>query len=254
MSKWNPFVLLLGMLEKFLYKKADKIISSLPYAYNHINNFVSKEKFIWISNGVDLNNIKYTKKQKTDKFVICYMGAIGVSNNLDLLVDVAKRLKNKEDIYFRIIGSGVEKEKLKNRVNVEKLNNISIESAVSKDKVSGILQLSDVLFLSLIDSPLYRFGISLNKLFDYMAAGRVVLFAGTSKNNPIKDAQVGYIIGSDDIDALERAILEIYFLKQSERDVIGERLRSHVEHKYSIPTLVDKLEVLLKCEISRFEK
>ena len=251
-SKWHPFIILLAWLEKHLYKKADKIISNLPYAYEHIQKFVSKDKFIWISNGVDLDNIKYIKKQKTDKFTISYTGAIGVANNLALLVDVAEKLKDKKDVYFRIVGDGAEKEKLQNLVKLKKLKNISIEDPVAKNEVSKILQSSDVLFLSLKDSPLYKYGISLNKLFDYMASGRVIIFSGNSKNNPIKDADAGYTIEPDDLKQLEQTILAIYDLQQDERNDIGEKIRKYAENNYSISILTDKLEKLLRDEVKKY--
>jgi len=251
-SKWHPFIILLAWLEKHLYKKADKIISNLPYAYEHIQKFVSKDKFIWISNGVDLDNIKYIKKQKTDKFTISYTGAIGVANNLALLVDVAEKLKDKKDLYFRIVGDGAEKEKLQNLVKLKKLKNISIEDPVAKNEVSKILQSSDVLFLSLKDSPLYKYGISLNKLFDYMASGRVIIFSGNSKNNPIKDADAGYTIEPDDLKQLEQTILAIYDLQQDERNDIGEKIRKYAENNYSISILTDKLEKLLRDEVKKY--
>lgn len=248
-SKWHPFIVLLSWLEKYLYNKADKIISNLPYAYDYIGQFVKKEKFEWISNGVNLSNIKYTSKEKSEKFVISYTGAIGVANNLQILLDVAKELKEKKDIFFRIVGEGAEKEKLKAFVKENNLLNVSIENSVPKNEVTNILQNSDVLFLSLKDSPLYKFGISLNKLFDYMASGRVIVFAGNSKNNPIKDANAGYSIAPDNVEVLEKTILEIYNLSQEKRDTIGQKIRKYAEYNYSIEILVDKFEKLLEDEI-----
>lgn len=248
-SKWHPFIIALGWLEKFLYKKADRIISNLPYAYDYIGKFVKKEKFIWISNGVDLSNIKYIPKEKNEKFIISYTGAIGIANNLQILLDVAKKFKNNESIYFRIIGEGAQKEKLKVFVEENNLSNVSIENFVPKNEITNILKNSDVLFLSIKDSPLYRFGISLNKLFDYMASGRVIIFAGNSKNNPIKDANAGYSIAPDDVEDLQKAILEIYNLSQEKRDAIGQKIRKYAEDNYSIEILVDKFEKLLEDEM-----
>lgn len=251
-SKWHPFILLLGWLERYLYKKADKIISNLPYAYDYIGQFVERKKFIWISNGVDLSNIRYVPKERSEKFVISYTGAIGVANNLQILLDVAKKLQDKKDIYFRVVGDGAEKEKLRKFVKENNLQNVRIENSVPKSEVSKILENSDVLFLSLIDTPLYRFGISLNKLFDYMAAGRVIIFAGNSKNNPLKDANAGYTIKPDNADLLKEVILEIYNLSHEERIKIGEKIRNYAEKNYSIEILTDKLENLLKDEVKKF--
>lgn len=251
-SKWHPFILLLGFLERYLYKRADKIISNLPFAYDYIGKYVSKDKFEWISNGVDLSNIKYIPKEKEKNLTITYTGSFGVANNLFVLLEVAKLLKKNKNIYFRIIGSGVERKKIELFVQENDLSNVSIENPVPKNKVSSILQNSDVLFLSLIDSPLYRFGISLNKLYDYMASGRVIIFAGNSKNNPIKEAKAGYSILPNDINKLEETILEIYNISEEERIKIGQRIRTFVEKNYSIEVLVNKFESLLKKEIGIF--
>lgn len=252
MSRWHPFIIVLGCLEKYLYKKADKIISNLPYAYKHIEQFVSKDKFIWLSNGVDLDNISYREKQKTDKFTVSYTGAIGVANNLALLVDAAERLKEKKDIFFRIVGDGAEKEKLKELLKVKELKNITLEEPVAKNKVSEILQSSDILYFNLKDSQVFNFGISSNKLFDYMASGRVIIFSTKAKNNPIKDADAGYTIEPDDLKQLEQTILDIYNLQQDERNAIGRKIRKYAEENYSIGILTDKLEKLLENEVRKY--
>ncbi|MFA5233454.1 MAG: glycosyltransferase family 4 protein [Sulfurimonas sp.] len=250
-SKWHPFILLLGRLERYLYKKADKIISNLPYAYDYIGQFAEREKFIWISNGVDLSNIKYTPKEQSEKFTVSYTGAIGVANNLQILLDVAKKLQGKKDIYFRVVGDGAEKEKLRKFVKENTLLNISIENSVPKSEVSKILQNSDVLYFNLKDSPTFNYGISSNKLFDYMASGRVIIFSTNAKNNPIKDANAGYSIAPDDVEQLEKTILEIYNLANEERIKIGEKIRAYAEENYSIEILTNKLENLLKDEVKK---
>jgi glycosyltransferase involved in cell wall biosynthesis len=253
-SKWHPFIILLDWLEKFLYKKANKIISTLPYAFQHIEKFVSQDKIIWISNGVNLENINYLEKEKTDKFIISYTGAIGIANNLTLLVDVAEKLKTQKDIIFRIIGDGAEKNNLKEKVKLKKLKNIFIEDSVSKNQVPNILQNSDILFLSLPNSPLYKYGISANKLFEYMASGRVIVISGYFKNNPIKEAAAGYTIEPNNSEQLVKTILEIYSLEQEERNQIGKKIRQYVKKNYSIDILTDKLEKLLLREIIESKK
>lgn len=249
-SKWHPFIILLGWLEKYLYQKADKILSNLPYAYDYIGKFAPKEKFVWISNGVDLSNIPYIPKEKKETFVISYTGAIGVANNMELLLEAAKKLQDKKDILFRIIGDGAQKEALKHFAKENHLSSVSIEDMVPKNEVSTILTNSDVLFLSLKESPLYRYGISLNKLFDYMAAGRVIIFAGNSKNNPVKDANAGYSISPDDSNALVKTILEIYHLSHQQRVEIGDKIRAYAEKNYAIELLVDKFEAILIEEVN----
>ncbi len=84
-----------------------------------------------------------------------------------------------------------------------------------------------------------------------MSSGRVIIFSGNSKNNPIKDANAGYTIMPDDVESLEKAILEIYFISQKERNDIGVKIRKYAENNYSIQILVDKFEKLLEDEIRK---
>jgi len=249
-SKRHPFIIVLGILERFLYRKADKIISNLPYAYEYISAYAPAEKFEWISNGVDLSNIPYKEKSKSSPFVVSYTGAIGVANNLGILVEAADKLKEDKNIIFRIIGDGAEKQKLKEMVKIKGLTNITIEDPVVKNQIPDILAASDILYFNLKDSPVFRYGISSNKLFDYMAAGRVIIFSTNAANNPIKEANGGFTIAPDDIDALTDTMKQILSMSHEDRVQMGKRNREYCEKFYSIKVLTNKLEKVLHDEVS----
>ena len=87
-SKWHPFIVLLGWLENYLYQKADKIVTLLPQAHLYIENFVSSNKIVWVSNGTDINNATKEYKNKLDKskFNVVYTGTHGLANNLDIFI------------------------------------------------------------------------------------------------------------------------------------------------------------------------
>jgi glycosyltransferase involved in cell wall biosynthesis len=251
-SKWHPFIMLLSWLERYLYQRADTIMTNLPFAYQYIEQFVPRDKVVWVSNGVDMSNITYKAKEPSDTFVISYTGAIGIANNLALLVEAAERFKNNSDIFFRIIGDGAEKEPLLQMIQSKNLTNITIENPVPKNQVSAILASSDVLYFNLKDSPVFNYGISSNKLFDYMAAGRVIIFSTKAKNNPIHEARAGYSIEPDNIDHLVQTILAIYNSSQDERNAMGEKIRKYAEENYSIQILTDQLEEILETERRKY--
>lgn len=252
MSKWHPFILLLGWLERFLYAKADKIISNLPYAYEYIEAFVPRAKIAWISNGVDLKMIPYYPKERSSCFTVSYTGALGIANSIDLLIEAAERLKDYPEIVFKIVGEGTQKHALKALALAKKLDNVIFEDMVPKEEVFQTLLESDVLYFSLKESPVFNYGISSNKLFDYMAAGRVVVFSAKAKNNVIEEAQAGYSIVPNHLDALVDTLLTIYRLPHETRVAIGENGRAYIKAHYCIETLVSMLEALLKNEIGRY--
>jgi glycosyltransferase involved in cell wall biosynthesis len=246
MSRWHPFIVLLGYLEKLLYKEADKIITLLPDAHRYIEQFVDRDKIVWIPNGVAIENIQYTEPTDNEKFTVLYAGAIGEANNLINLILVADALREEDKIVFKIVGNGARKVHLLNEIKRLKLTNISIEEAVSKHDMSALLSSANVLFFSLKDSPVFKYGISSNKLFDYMAAGRPVLFATNASNNPIKEAVGGITVTPSSIVELKDAIIKLFNLGLSENINLGKNNRRYVEKNYAINILVKKLERTLK--------
>jgi glycosyltransferase involved in cell wall biosynthesis len=258
-SKWHPFVILLGILERFLYKKAVKIITLLPKSHEYIERFgISKDKIVWISNGVDLDRFYFDDLPHWDKdkfdFVVTYLGTFGKSNNLMTAVEAAKILqKYYPFIKFLLVGDGTEKSKLREAIDAENLVNIEIKGSVPKNCVKNILFSSDILYLPVRNSPLFKYGISTNKLFDYLAVGKPIIFASNSPNNPVKEANAGVTISPDTPEQLADAIVKIYKMPKEKRIEMGLNGRKHVEKYYNIPILVDRLEELIK-EVSIYEK
>lgn len=247
-SKWHPFIVVLGLLESFLYKKADKIITLLPDAYEHIKSFgVKEEDIVWISNGVDTKRFENLKRERKSKeFLVTYAGSMGKANALFTLMEVARELlENHTDIRFKLIGEGALKQELLEYKKQYDLKNIEILPSVSKDEVAQVLKDSDVLYLGLQDSPLYRFGMSMNKTFDYLAAEVPIIFASNIANNPVKEANAGFCIPAEDKVALQNAILSLYGKKEEERKLYAEGNLNYIENNFSIQFLTTRLENLL---------
>jgi len=87
-----------------------------------IKNLKINKKFIWINNGIDLEEMKKKEplsqeikaKLPKNKFIVGYTGTIGIANALDSFLGAAKKLHDKKDILFIIVGDGKEKDKLLN--------------------------------------------------------------------------------------------------------------------------------------------
>ncbi len=257
--KWNPFVIILSILERFLYKRARKIITLLPKASDYITSLgVSGDKIVWIPNGVDLerfNLVEASKEDKDQNFTVLYMGAIGKANNLDVAIKSAEILQNEyPNIRFLFVGDGVEKSRLIKIVKEKRLNNVEFRGPVPKKDVIKIISKSDTLLILLRNLNLYKYGISLNKLFDYLASGKPIIFSSNSINNPVEEANAGITVPPDDPVELAKAIVKLYKMPKEERQKIGENGRRYVERYYAIPVLVDKLEKVIKDVISEESK
>lgn len=253
MSKVHPFVVLLGILERFLYKRANRIITLLPKAHEYIEKLnIPKDKIVWIPNGVDLERFNFSDdsisaKHDKSSFLITYAGSIGKANNLDILVEVADILKkNYPEIKFRLVGDGPEKERLIRLVKERSLNNVEFKGTVSKDEVAKILYESDALILFLRNYSIYKYGISLNKLFDYLSTGKPTIFSSNAVNNPVEEAKAGITVPPDCPKKLAEAVIMLYEMPEEKRAEMGKNGRNYVEKYYSIPVLVDMLESFIK--------
>jgi len=257
MSKYHPFVLLQGWIERYLYTNSKKIITLLPKSHLHIEKFgIDPNNIVYIPNGVDLQRFdkettKDTKLFKNDQFSVVYTGSIGKANNIETLIEAAKLLQEHKNIKFIIAGGGPLKNLLEKRAKKYRLNNVLFLGSIPKNDIIHILKSADCLIFPLKYTPVFRFGISSNKLFDYMASKKPIIFASNSVNNPVKDSNGGITIPPEDEDVLAEAILQIRNMSTEERNTLGQNAYNYVKTHHAIPILVDLFEKTLIEEIAR---
>ena len=243
-------------LEKYLYKKADKIVYLDPFFDYMISIGIDTDKIIYLSNGVDLE--EFDKKQNLEvhldknKFNVTYTGAIGVANNLEPLIELAKLVSDK-NIIFNIIGYGPLKKSLMLKVENEQLQNIKFYDPIEKDKVPEVLRQSDALILSVLPIELYQYGASFNKLFEYWASSKPILFFGNIKPDYIKESNSGISVTTNSVNDLKNACLDLYNMSEIDREELGKNGRKYVENNFDWKNLanqVDKIfDELLQGEI-----
>ena len=252
-SPRHPFIQVLERIEHYLYRRADRIISLLPLAHLHmIEKGAEPAKIAWIPNGVDLSVVPRPTPpppRPDGVFTVMYAGAHGLANNLDLIVEAAAIVAKKGwngRIQFRLLGDGPEKPRLKRMAQAWGLENIRFEDAVPKQEVYNALLSADAFVISLRDSRLFRWGVSPNKLFDYMASARPVIFAVATDSNPVADAGAGITVPPNDPAALAEAVIQLAKMSAQERWEMGLRGRRYVEEKHAFHRLTDKLEEVLQ--------
>jgi glycosyltransferase involved in cell wall biosynthesis len=227
---------LLYIWEKFMYKRADKIIVLLPNAKEYIEKCgIESQKIVWIPNGVDLEQfdeavhivpsseaIKAFEKYK-DKFKVVYSGAHGPANDLETVIDAAYLLAKKSaDVHFFLIGDGPEKKKLIKKVQEKAVDNITFLDPVPKYQVPAILQQSDLLI-----------------------SGKPVIMSGNAINNIIQEAKAGITVEPENPEALSEGIIKIQEMTPEERQKLGANGRAYVEKYHNTRALTDILEKIL---------
>lgn len=240
-SKNSLIATILFKLEKLCLRDCRAVISLSPLTENYLKmkyNFQS-EKLFYIPNGVNLDNFyREDKKENSKKFILTYTGSIANSNFLEVVIDVAKILKKNKNIIFKIYGSGSSLRDIKDKIDELKLNNISILPPVQKREIPYVLKMADVLILP-TNNVYYG---SENKLYDYLAAEKPILYINVSSHNYIKGT--GIRVKADPSE-IAKAILKLYNCSESDRKKMATKGRKYVEESHSIPILVDKLERII---------
>ncbi|MGB9862614.1 MAG: glycosyltransferase family 4 protein [Candidatus Saccharicenans sp.] len=259
MSKWHPFVVMLQMAEDFAYKKCDKVISILPKTLDYMKSRgLSPNKFVHIPNGIDIEDWKTQKSmlpeehhniieryQKEGKFLVGYSGYHGIANALDSFIESAKHIKN-FPIILILVGDGPEKKKLMEYTFKNKLNNIIFLPPLNKEYIPSLLDKIDILYLGLRKNKLYKYGISINKLFDYMMAGKPIIFAGQAENDIVSECGCGLACSPEDPIAIADCIKKLYMMSPSDRAVMGEKGKNYVINNNDYKILAKKyLESIL---------
>jgi len=245
----HPIVRGLRVLERFLYRRADRIVSLLPEAWRYIAQQarVPREKVVWIPNGaVPADSPEPVEVSTARPFTIMYMGSEGRANVLDDLLVASRMLQDREAaIRVVLVGDGKERCLLEARARELSLENLTFVDAVPKKELARLLPKADAFVALLEDTPLYQYGISLNKLFDYMAAGKPVILAGDVAHNYVDLARCGVTVPPRNPDALAQAMIGLAATPVAERRAMGARGRAYVGAHHDWDLLAERFAAVL---------
>jgi glycosyltransferase involved in cell wall biosynthesis len=250
LSKKHPFYLILRSMEKSLYKRSDAISATMPYLDKHVEESGSdSSKITWLPNGVDLKRFDGLPDYdggKKNIITVMYVGGFAIAHDVITIIKAAEILRDKgiNNLDFIIIGNGVNKKDCVTYAKERELANIEFRDQISKTDIPKVQQESDVLVAAVTDSPIYRFGINLNKLLDYFASGRPVVFSGNAPNDFVADAKAGYSIPPEDASAMADVFVKFLEMSPAERAAMGKNGRKYIE-KFSMEKLGKKMESLI---------
>lgn len=210
------------MVEKITYRYADKIIViSEDFKKNIMAKGVPEDKIVVIYNWVDQNKVVDVPREENKlfeiygldcgKFYITYNGNIGLTQNMDMLLDVAKELQEEyEDIHFVLVGNGAYLDEVKRKVADQQLENVHLLPFQPYEDISHVFSLGDASLV--ISKP----GVGANsvpsKTWSIMSASRPVLanFDENELKTIIENNHCGIFTKAGDKDAFKESILTLY--------------------------------------------
>ncbi|GAA6177809.1 glycosyltransferase family 4 protein [Sulfitobacter pacificus] len=250
----HPFIRYMQRIENGAYRTCDAALSNLSHAEDHmLAHGLKPGRFTCVPNGISAAEVaspvpldtETTNALPKQKFIIGYTGTLGLANKMNVLIDTAALLKDHTDIAFVLVGGGKDKAGLVQQAADLGLDNVTFIDPISKQQVQSMIAHFDLCFLGTSKSPLYRFGLAANKIYDYMYASRPLLLSYSGAGDPATKYDAGLCVPAEDPDALAEAILALKSLPQTERDAMGKRARDAVLTHHEFGALAIKLEGLL---------
>ena len=226
-------------------------------------NDVPLDRVYHISNGVDLDkfrfdaekNIVIEKLLNTDKFKIVYAGSIRRVNKVEELVSIAEILKKRgnRDIDILVYGGGNQKEELENSCREASLDNIHFMGKVERKYVPYVLSKADMTIVTVEQSNIGKYGISWNKIYEYMACGKpIITNYNLGKYNPITEYNFGIAKVYDNLECMCDDIEAMSKLDKPSYDKYAQNA-CRAAHDFDYKTLADRLMNILESTIKDYK-
>ena len=237
----------LGALAKYLYARADRIIVLARGAGNHLTTLgVDPRKIIYVPNGADPSPNPHPWPAPRAPFTLVYAGAHGPANGLDTVLAAAALLRD-HPIRIVLVGDGPAKAELQARAAHDQLPNVEFRDPVPKTAMPDLLASAQAGLMALRDAPLFAFGVSPNKLFDYLAAGLpVVCNVPGEVAGMLRDARAGEQAADASPRALADAILRLAQRTPDALRAMGDAGKDWVGREHSRPVLAQRLDTALR--------
>ena len=242
----SPMVRLLGWMEHQLYSKAHTVVVLARGAESYVRERGAR-RTAWLPNGPDLELFSpqpLPPDQST--FTVLYAGAHGDANALENVIAAAWLLERRDSpVRFQFIGDGPEKKALIKLADDLNLKTVVFNDPVPKVEIPARMAKADAILLSLRDVPLFRYGVSPNKLYDAYAIGRpVITTVAGSVNEEVEVNCLGVTAEPGNPQTLADAIDRLAETPRAEREAMAARAIQLAHSTYSrqrINTAYDRL-------------
>ena len=197
-SASSPPIKILRALETLAYKHSDMLTSNLPGFGVRLAELPTcrQSEFYWLPNGVDPEEYEKAlseagrtelcnKVSSDEKFIIGYVGSLGLANAIEQLLDLAEKIQHL-NVEFYLVGDGDMAASLQTEAATRGLARVRFTGPVSKSEALSFMSSVDLLVLAWKDSPLYRYGIGANKLSEYLWSGKPVINFYRGFDDPVE--------------------------------------------------------------------
>lgn len=257
-SPRHPFMRAMAWAERLGYKRCDWTVSLLGGAKDYmVAHGLRADRFVHIPNGIEAEVSQRRAEplpaehdqaigdlKGQGKLIVLYSGSHGAVNALDNLVEAAQLLTDEPRVHLLLVGQGPEKESLQKQAQQAGLTNITFLPPVARSQMTALTRAADVGYLGLQKKDLFRYGVSPNKLFEYMSAGLPIVFAIHTMHDEVAQAKCGFSIPAEDPHVLAQMLRRIAGMPKDDLREMGERARQYVRRTHTYEVLAQQYACL----------
>lgn len=258
-SKLDPMVIFFGTIEKWAYKKANRIVYSMLYGDKYICGKLGfpRAKAALIGQPMDCERFDRNAETKleevpeeikafiNDSFVCVFTGYFMEYEGVHVMLKAAKYFHDRNmSIKFLFIGSGQEEEAMRKYASANNLTNVLIYERINKELIPAILRSCDICLAHCATEgkeESFKYGISKNKVNEYLYSGNPVIYGRDDKQDPVAKYGAGFVVKPFKPEQFVERIEEIFKMSNEERAEFGKNGQKYIIAHHRVDSLVDNL-------------
>lgn len=258
LSRWHPFVLVVGAAERLAYRRADAVTTTLSNSRDYmVGRGLPPERWHYLPQcppperaHAQTATLPETHRRALQdvraagKSIALFAGSLVPANQIGLLIATARELRGTR-CQLVLVGRGPEEARVRAALAAEPDLPLTLLPAVEQAAVPELISTADVAVAALGPHPIYRHGISLNKVMEYLACGCPVVLSADAPGNIVEETGSGICVRPGNPVALARGISELDALPQPSRLILVKRGTNAIATTYSFAQTVAKYGNLL---------
>lgn len=244
-----------GYLVRYIYRRCDRVLVQSRGFINRVKSRGARpEDVLYYPNWaetlykpVGLEDDAPERRELPAGFRVMFAGNIGAAQSFETILAAARKLEDRPDIHWVIIGEGRQRKWVEEQVRKLGLERqVHLIGKRPMESMPRYFALADALLVSLKHELIFSLTIP-GKVQSYLACGRPMLAAIDGEGaRVVEEARCGATAPAEDPDALARAVLDLYEATPEEREEMGRRARLYFEEHFEREKLLDRLEVWMK--------
>jgi len=233
----------LARVAGFLYRNSQHVVVVSPSFKDHLISHwnVPPDKISIVENGVEANLFSPQNSDSelrcklgiADKFVVCYIGTLGMAHGLETVLEAASRLQHTApEVVFLLIGEGAEKSRMMSVARERQLDNVRFIDQQPREQIPAYICASDACLVTLKKSEVFKTVIP-TKMLEFMSCARpVILGVDGQARKILEDARAGIFVEPENSEQIANAVIQLSSSAEL-RELLGRNGRRHIIQHFS---------------------